>query len=75
MRIQRRWMITAICALAVLANVAGVIAQSDKPKPKDHDVIIERRGGAVIAGGGQKSTGNSWIVTGTATRSSSFRAR
>ncbi len=53
MRIQRRWMITAICALAVLANVAGVIAQSDKPKPRDRDVIIERSGGAVIAGGGQ----------------------
>lgn len=52
MRIQRRWMITAICALAVLANVAGVIAQSGKPK--DRDVIIERRGGAVIAGGGQQ---------------------
>ncbi|HEX5736071.1 MAG TPA: hypothetical protein VF131_24805 [Blastocatellia bacterium] len=51
MRIQRRWMITAICALAVLANVAGVIAQSGKPK--DRDVMIERRGGAVIAGGGQ----------------------
>lgn len=51
MRIQRRWMITAICALAVLANVAGVIAQSGKPK--ERDVLIERRGGAVVAGGGQ----------------------
>lgn len=52
MRIQRRWMITAICALAVLVNVAGVIAQSGKPK--DRDVMIERRGGAVIAGGRQE---------------------
>jgi hypothetical protein len=44
-------MITAICALAVLANVAGVIAQSDKPKTRDRDVIIERSGGAVMAAG------------------------
>ena len=51
MRTQRRWMITAICALAVLANVAGVIAQSSKPK--ERDVVVARRDGAVIAGGGQ----------------------
>jgi hypothetical protein len=47
-------MITAICAVAVLANVAGVIAQSDKPKPRDSEVIIERSGGTVIAGRGQE---------------------
>jgi hypothetical protein len=56
MRIQRRWMITVICALAVLANVAGVIAQGNKQeKPKNRDVIIERSGGAVIAGHGQEA--------------------
>ena len=49
MRIQRRWTITAICALAVLASVVGVTAQ-EKSKPRDRDVIIERNGGVVIAG-------------------------
>ncbi|HJQ71062.1 MAG TPA: hypothetical protein VKA70_18955 [Blastocatellia bacterium] len=51
MRIQRRWMITATCALALLANVVGVIAQSERPRQRERDVYIERSGGAVIAGG------------------------
>src|SRR5918999_6374989 len=56
MRIQRRWMITATCALALLANVAGVDAQSSRQeKPRNRDVIIERSGGAVIAGAEQQA--------------------
>ncbi len=54
MRFQSRGMITAICALAVLASVVGVTAQ-EKPKPRDRDVIIERNGGVVLAAGRQDS--------------------
>lgn len=56
MRIQKRWMITAICALAVLSSVVSVIAQDNKQeKPRERDVIIERNGGVVVAGPRQES--------------------
>ena len=57
MRFQSRWKITAICALALLANITSVVAQGnkqEKAKP-NRDVIVERRGGAVIAGHEQEA--------------------